>query len=530
MQFDTSGGKFRLPSKLQRFCVILLPCALAAPCLNWWPSQVHSQVPDQIASLSAIEHRVEMFCGDCHRLPNPKSFDRDRWYFEVKRGYEFYAKSGRQDLELPTPEQTLAYFRQRAPQQLEYLTSPEAVGVVPVKFVPEHLTLGTAILPEIADIRWTQLASDGPASLLATDMRYGQVVSIDLSRNNRKPPRLLAQLRNPGRTQVCDFNSDGQFEILVADLASYMPSDHERSRLVMLAPQADGAGYREVELLTGLGRISDVLVSDLDGDDKQDLVVAEFGWRDVGRLQIAKNISPENSSVQELEFQLQTIDDRPGALSIRLQDFDGDGRDEIAAIHCQEYESINIFQNDQRRYACTNIWQADDLTFGCSGMEVVDLNQDGLADILFTNGDTFDNGYVSPWHGVQWLENLGGLKFQYHRLTEMPGAYCARATDFNHDGRLDIVVSAALPSTTLPRNTPRFASIVLLLQTELGHFDRYTLEWDAPYYPALTVGDFDGDGDQDFAVASGPYVAELRGKKNEHSYLSVWWNEGVSEK
>lgn len=507
------------------FVLLLLGAQVGGPSV-WQPTRANGQGPEQLLPLTAVEKRVELFCGDCHRLPAPHSFDRDRWHFEVKRGYEFYAKSGRQDLELPTLEETLNYYRQRAPQQLEYKTSPEATGAVPLQFTPERLTLGTGILPEIADINWTRLAQAGPAILLATDLRHGQVVSIDLARTNRQPPRVLAQLRNPGRTRICDLDGDGQFEILVADLASYLPSDHQRSRLVLLRPRAAGNIYQEIELLTGLGRISDVVVEDLDGDDRKDLVVAEFGWRDVGRLLIAQNVS----SGEPLEFQLQTVDDRPGALALRLQDFDGDGRAEIAAIYSQEYEAIDVFRNNRGRYSCQNVWQAEDLTFGCSGLDVVDLNQDGKADILFTNGDAFDNSYVSPGHGVQWLENQGGLKFQYHRLTEMPGAYCARAADFNQDGRLDIIASARLPATTQPLNTPRFASIVLLLQLEGGSFDRYTLEWDSPYYPTLAVGDFDSDGDQDFVVASGPYIAESRTAKGEQSYLSVWWNEGQVKK
>jgi hypothetical protein len=53
------------------------------------------------------------------------------------------------------------------------------------------------------------------------------------------------------------------------------------------------------------------------------------------------------------------------------------------------------------------------------------LDQDGDLDILYTNGDAFD--YIPslprPWHGVQWLENLGGLEFTYHRLAAFDGAY-----------------------------------------------------------------------------------------------------------
>ena len=72
-------------------------------------------------------------------------------------------------------------------------------------------------------------------------------------------------------------------------------------------------------------------------------------------------------------------------------------------------------------------------------MVPVDMDQDGALDILFTNGDTFDDQYVKPSHGVQWLKNLGDQQYAYHRLTDLPGAHAARAGDFDLDGDLDLV-------------------------------------------------------------------------------------------
>ncbi|MEZ6136853.1 MAG: VCBS repeat-containing protein [Pirellulaceae bacterium] len=475
----------------------------------------------------SVEVRVSKFCGDCHRLPNPLSFNRDRWHFEVKRGYEFYAKSGRQDLDVPPLNDTLTFFRSRAPEKLEYPNSPEAPGPPPVKFTLENLTLenGIGILPEIASLKWVQLSPSERSVLLATDMRYGQVVAIDVARQDRQAPQLLAQLRNPGRVEVCDLDGDGINEILVADLASYMPSDHERSRLVMLRRTASSPSYEEVDLFSEMGRISDVRAAHLDQDGKLDLIIAEFGWRDVGRLLIAKNASTED----KLHFDLRAIDDRPGAISLSTFDFAGSKSPDILALFSQEIESLHRYRTQNDRLVPSKIWGAEDLTFGCAELTVVDLNQDGLQDILFTNGDAFDNSYLSPWHGVQWLENKGGDNFEYHRITEMPGAYAAQAGDFDRDGKLDIVVCSRLPASLLPEQIPRIASVVFLRQTEVGQFARTTLEWDAPYYPSLAVGDFDENGWLDFAVAAGPFSAEPRQSSGDSSFMKVWWNSPPAE-
>ena len=76
---------------------------------------------------------------------------------------------------------------------------------------------------------------------------------------------------------------------------------------------------------------------------------------------------------------------------------------------------------------------------------MVDMDQDSDTDILYTNGDTFDNSYVNASHGIQWLENLGNLDFDYHRLADMTGAYCALAGDIDLDGDLDVIAAASLP-------------------------------------------------------------------------------------
>ena len=63
--------------------------------------------------------RVVAFCSACHVMPLAESFPRDAWHHEVMRGYEFYAKSGRKDLDPPPPKDAIAYFRGHASEQLD---------------------------------------------------------------------------------------------------------------------------------------------------------------------------------------------------------------------------------------------------------------------------------------------------------------------------------------------------------------------------------------------------------------------------
>jgi hypothetical protein len=356
--------------------------------------------------------------------------------------------------------------------------------------------------------------------VLACDLRYGHVLAIDVKPEQRDPPHTLARLRNPARVEVCDLNADGRTDLVVADLGSYLPADHNRGRVVLLQRRADADAYAEVELGSGLGRVADVRPADLDGDGRLDLVVAEFGWHETGGIMVLSNRSPPGGPLQ---FDRQRIDDRPGAIHVPVHDFTGDGRPDIAALFSQEYESVDLFVNRRDGgFVRTSLWAAPDLTFGSSGLELADLNGDGRTDILFTNGDAFDDSWASPWHGVQWLERTGGGEFEYHRLTAMPGAYRALPEDFDGDGDQDIVIVAWLPPNVEPPEAADSPSIVLLEQTGPGRFARHSLEPGGARYATLAVGDFDGDGDSDFVVAPGPRVGEAQ---HHQSAFTVWWND-----
>jgi hypothetical protein len=473
---------------------------------------------------SEAERRVTAFCGDCHAVPRPESFPRDVWHLAVRGGYEFYARSGRTDLDPPPVHQTLAYFRARAAEELAFPVASEAATAPSASFSQENLFLNSAsgMLPEIAHLSWVQLAADKPAVLVACDMRYGHVVAIDLKRQGRAAPRLLALLRNPCRAEPCDLDADGELDLVVADLGSYRPAEHDRGRVVWLHRSPGKPVYDETVLASDLGRVADVRAIEADGDDRLDLLVAEFGWHRTGKTFLLRNVTAEGEGPR---FEMHKIDDRPGAIHLPVHDFNGDGRPDFAALTSQHYEMVDLFLGGgDGKFSRRNVWAAPDLAFGSTGIEVVDLDGDGDRDILYTNGDAFDNNLATTWYGVQWLENRGGLEFDHHRLTDMTGAYRALAGDFDGDGDQDVVVVAFLPRRVQPASLRDASapSIVFLEQTARGQFSRHTLERGSPYYATLAVGDFDSDGDSDFVVGSGPNVAE--GRQDKH-YLTVWWNQ-----
>jgi hypothetical protein len=377
------------------------------------------------------------------------------------------------------------------------------------------------ILPAVSSIAWLDLMAPGESHLVVTDMRDGSIslVNPDPEYRSRK---VLGRVGHPARVTACDFDLDGQQDLVVSDLGSLRPFDHELGKVILLRRLPGSTEFEQTVLLKGVGRVADVAVGDFAGDEKTDLVVGEFGCRYRGGIRLLINRSETYSKPL---FTTRQLDTRPGTVGLPTHDWNHDGKLDVAALISQEHESIELFINHQDRFDMHNVFVGPDPLYGSSGIELVDFDQDGDQDILHTNGDAFDNNYANLSHGVGWLENLGNLRFEHHRLIDLPGAIRALASDMDNDGDLDVVVTTFLPATIKPialRNSKPVA-ILLLEQTESLQFVPHVLERETARYPALEVADFNQDGKMDFAVGAMHFDGEANGKPGSLlPRLTVW--------
>lgn len=471
------------------------------------------------------ESRIVAFCSDCHGMPRAGNYPRDVWYDKVQRGYQFYAKSGRDDLDPPAMNVVVSYYQSRAPDQMVFAEPEEAQTKLRVQFNVEPLASeqNAPLPPAVSHLRWTRLEQDGHPVLLACDMRYGTVAAIDL-RDRPFRARRLARLNNPCHVEPCDLDGDGAIDLVASDLGSFFPDDHDRGRVVWLRRQEASVSYETVVIASAMGRVADVRPADFDSDGDLDLIVAEFGAEQRGNIVLLRNTAETG---EEPRFESEKLDPRPGAIHVPMRDLNGDGRMDFVALVSQEYECVEAFINQgDAQFHVQTLWAGPDPMFGSSGIELVDLDRDGDLDVLLTNGDAFDDGFAKPCHGIQWLENLEGLEFSHHRIDDLPGVHRAIAGDVDLDGDLDIVAAVLLPAQVMPANLAemQLASIVCLEQTSPTHFVRHILEADCPHHATLELADFDNDGDLDFAVG---LHSATTSQRLSHG-VAIWWNQAVT--
>jgi hypothetical protein len=355
----------------------------------------------------------------------------------------------------------------------------------PVEFRPVGVPFTTP--PKISHVLAADLDRDGLLDIVACDAEANRVSWIRQGPKGSFEEKVLgAGLPAPAHAQAVDFDGDGDLDLVVAVLGMLFPNNDRIGSVVVLENPGSGAvPWTPRVAAARIARASDARAGDLDGDGDLDIAVAQFGYDD-GETRWIENLGGWT-------FQSHILQTLSGPINVELADLDRDGDLDIVSLVSQEWEEIYVFLNDGKgRFAPRLIHGSSNEDFGSSGISLCDLDRDGDLDILYTNGDAFD--YIPPrprpWHGVEWLENEGGLRFGMHRIADFPGAYNARAADVDGDGDLDIFVVSAFNFW----ERPEARSLILLENLGGMRFRLRDIAASPTHLLGLDVGDFEGVG------------------------------------
>lgn len=293
--------------------------------------------------------------------------------------------------------------------------------------------------------------------------------------------------------------------LLLTLIGRFFPSD-----------QTEGSAWRAPEgkaVLGQLRRPSDVRAADLNGDQREDLVVCEFGNR-LGRFSWHENLGGG-------QYRMHGLLDRPGAIRSEVRDLNGDGKLDLLVLTAQAREGLYAYYNEgDGRFRVETILEQHP-SFGYADFQLVDWDKDGDLDLLTANGDNGDNPTPGKaYHGVRLYLNAGKNRFNENYFYPLEGAYKALAADFDLDGDLDLAAISFYPDYSREN--------FVLLENDGGlRFKAFTMEEAGTgRWMVMDAGDLDGDGDADIVLGSfvmGPTTIPTPATLRER-----WKNEGAA--
>ena len=280
-----------------------------------------------------------------------------------------------------------------------------------------------------------------------------------------------------GSVATDDFNADG-----IPDLAIVA-----NSSIAVLLADADGSFLDSQTIATTAFR--DLTTGDVNNDGNPDLVTP---------IAIYLGL-PDGTFEKPIPLSLD-----PSARPILASDFNNDGNLDVAAANFDD-QSISIVLGNGDGTFMAN----PDLPLNVFPSSAVtgDFNSDGLFDLAVGFRTT-----ATTAGGVLILNGQGDGSFESAQQIEFAISHnsspAISSSDFNSDSVLDLVVSAGN------------AEVLVILGGENGTFDApQSIEMASRVFD-IVAGDFNGDGDSDFAVDNRDLV-ELFLNNGDASFSSV---------
>lgn len=236
--------------------------------------------------------------------------------------------------------------------------------------------------------------------------------------------------------------------------------------------------YRIVSLSAGASP-SAARIGDLDGDGLNDIAVVNTE----GSLQLFFNNGDGSFSRLSMNGEWPSSSN---ALGLDIGDLNGDGRNDLAVALSTPTGAVSVILNQGSRTFSAPV-NYDSCNYS-NGVAIGDLNHDG-------NNDLAD---ISQCSRAGILLNNGHGSFTFNG-TYGSGSHSRSITlaDFNRDGFKDIAYVNNGVNTS--------GVVTVLFNNGFGSFGAPTFLYAGDLPDDLTVGDFDGDGNTDIAIANSYY-------------------------
>jgi hypothetical protein len=298
----------------------------------------------------------------------------------------------------------------------------------------------------------------------------------------------------PFSSAVSDLNGDGEPDLVAANYGCPAPACTRpvQGGVSVTVNQGDGT-FQERERHTLRGHPVSLAITDFDGDARMDIATANEQHGDPGTVSVLLN-DKGGSFVLRPELGYEIRDSYPGSLA--AVDLNGDLKPDIAVLGRGAGEVSVLLNDGQGSFSEAKTYAAGAFP---RAMTAADLDVDGDFDLVVADAGCPACELPIPG-GIAVLRNRGDGSFE-----EAIGFAQGRSIsdmvlrDLNGDGRLDL---AAVNSGCADCSPADPASVLVLLNSGTGPFERLA-EYRIGAEPrSLVASDLSGDGRIDLAVAS----------------------------
>ncbi|HEX7664851.1 MAG TPA: FG-GAP-like repeat-containing protein, partial [Polyangiaceae bacterium] len=353
------------------------------------------------------------------------------------------------------------------------------------------------------DSSWTSLASylvagagaasadvngDGAIDVLQAAGTEGVLVWTNDKKGNLGAPKLVTLPTIPAADATSkptptdarslaagDFDGDGKIDL-------YVGTGSGTPNVLLLGDGKGGFIPSKVALPALVGTNETVVAADLDGDKDLDLVLVGVGVTAKDPPQVAI-LSNDKGKLTDVTKQL--AGGSFAATGVAVGDVDKDG--DLDLFFGVDTQSSRLYVNDGKatfQHASPDALPTDALNAGVPAMG--DLDGNGTVDIYVPSSG--QDHYLSN-DGTGIFTDLSTLRLGQ----ENSNGASASLVDFDMDGRLDVLVIDRTGNTRLYRNDTS--------NRLFDYTDQIVGAMSDVSDAALTVGDFDADGDLDIFVS-----------------------------
>jgi hypothetical protein len=334
---------------------------------------------------------------------------------------------------------------------------------------------------------------DGKPDLVVT---YYESDSLSIYRNistdgNVKfaPPVNIVTEGEPTSVKIADMDGDGKPDIILID-------SYNNVLQIYLNQSITGSittsSFGAPSAVSANGTLGSLTIADINGDGKPDLIVMSTSYQN--EISMIQN----NSTPGHLSLASYTLLEPIGTLtSLFATDIDGDGKPDI--IVANGSGTVSVFRNVSNggTIQTSSFATRQDIVFPfeyISQITAGDLNGDGKPDLMLvgTYSGPFTQGSSTVFNLLN-TSTIGNISFSSQSTNALGQGSLISLADIDGDGKPDIVICGGTDATVI-RNVSTKTALSFGPNTDVNL---------GIAYGSVIVADIDGDGKPDLIARDG---------------------------